>query len=287
MVYYKKLIIVIGILLFAFKSFAQVEVPKCGADKINIEEQRNKIKNNNIRQKIKLENMIRGDAMTMEKERTEVISYDNLGRTTEWAYYKNNKQVKAIYRYSYDPRGNISELTLFSDIGEVLEKTVYGYDNSGYLSQETFFEAGNTFVSRTDFETDVDARTVTETEHDVNNSPVAKTIYYYSDLDKGDLTKKEVYKQGNMYYSVEFIYSTSGEIEREDFFSAPRELAYQFMYKHNEKGNSTEKIKYSPDRVVLQRFTNYYTKSGLEKGITEYDRQGRNISSIQYEYKNF
>lgn len=287
MIFQKTLSIVIGLLLLTFNSFSQEEAPKCGADKIKIEEQRNKLKSNNIRQKIKYENTQTGDAMTLNKKRTEVISYDKQGRITEWAYYTNYTKVEAIYRYSYDSRGNISELTLFSDIGNVLEKTIYSYANNGFLSQENFFEAGNTFVSRSAYEMNDVSKTITEMEYSANNSPVAKRIYHYSGLTDGELIKREVYKQGDeLYYTAEFVYNNS-KIEREDFFTSTGNLAYQFVYTYDVNGNNTEKIKYSPTKVILQRFTTVYTKTGLERGVIEYDRKGRIVSSVQYEYVSY
>ncbi len=285
---YKILFFVIGTLISANIGFSQSDAPKCKADKIIIEEQRELNKNNNVFQKIRFDYSVKGDALTTDKKRTEVISYDKSGRISEWAYYKNNTQVEAIYRYSYDSRNNISELTLFSDIGDVLEKTVYNYDHTGNLSQETFFEAGNTFVSRSTYEINTESKTITETEYSLNNAPLSKRIYYYSDLDSGKITKEEVFKQGNnLYYTVERIFNNKGNIEREDFFSPSGNLAYQFMYNYDESGNNTEKIKYSPTRDVLQKFTNAYTKSGLEMGMIEYDRQGRIISYLKYDYENY
>lgn len=288
MVFYRNLLIAIGISISALNVLSQEDAPKCDADKMKIEEQRNKIRNNDIRQKIKYENIQRGDLMTKDKKRTEVISYDKQGRISEWAYYINYTQVEAIYRYSYDSRGNISELTLFSDVGDVLEKTIYSYNSKGYLSQENFFESGNIFVSRSTYEINQETKTVTETEFSTNNAIVAKRFYHYSDLNNGNVVKSEVYKQGNdLYYTVEKMYDEQGVILREDFFSSSGNLAYQFVYTYDESGNITEKIKYSPTRVVLQRFTTAITKAGLEKGVHEYDRQGRIVSSIQYEYVNY
>jgi hypothetical protein len=206
----------------------------------------------------------------------------------EWAYYKNSTQVEAIYRYNYDSRGNLSELTLYSDIGNVLEKTIYSYNSSGFLSQETFFEAGNTFVSRSEYETNLELNTITETEYSTNNNPIAKRVYHYSDLEAGNIIKREVFKQGDkLFYRVDVVYNDEGEIDKEDFFSSSGNLAYQFNYKYDVNGNNTEKTKYSPTRVVLQRLTNVYTQVGLERGITEHDRKGRLVSSVQFEYKNF
>ncbi len=258
----RKLFAILIIILSAWSSYAQVNVPITNADLMDIERERDIMKMMNIDVSQTWMSLVKDNIVSTNRVLVSEIYYNDFGCPEKMMFfderrnletftvvkYNNNKLPFEEIRFSadsslingimymYDEQNLLSKQLNYNNLEGVVSSFVYKRVNDSVLIDE--FNSENQLLSSSYFlidQTSVSDRIEKIVKTNYESNITEKQVFEYDEM--STLTKKFLFENNNSAGYKTFIYSDEGALLKVSYFNGQDKLINSTSYEYDSFGN--------------------------------------------------
>ncbi len=223
----------------------------------------NDLKNNSLVGKVK--EVLTSEIMPADKGMTSIRTFDEHGNLTKEVIKGANDKTVFISTFEPFENGKFVEYINFNEEGIVNSKESMRLDVNGEVLSMKSFNGQNELISSVSSHFDKQGNVTSTKEFDSTNKLVASKIYSYDGYGRLSYIKSTP-QLGESFYEF-FSYTTEGKVKEHKSVTASGDVLNQTITEFDDEGNKIKTILYPS------------LKSSAEHQVSEYDQEGRLVSS--------